>query len=275
MSAPEQPVIGIVGLGYVGLPLAVAFGRRYPTVGFDISRSRINALRAGHDASLEVEPAELATATELEFADDVAALGRCNVYIVTVPTPIDEHKAPDLSPLRSASRTVGSVLKAGDTVVYESTVYPGATEEVCVPILEAESGLRFNIDFFAGYSPERIDPGNRTWTFSHTPKVVSGIDATALDRVDGFYSRLVDTTRERLYDLVDGLPDDKLDEAEALLEQIAPGRNDKRVMRLEDAPMDDETPSEEEERAARKSRKSMATRSGISDEILDSRLSQP
>ena len=191
MSAPEQPVIGIVGLGYVGLPLAVAFGRRYPTVGFDISRSRINALRAGHDASLEVEPAELATATELEFADDVAALGRCNVYIVTVPTPIDEHKAPDLSPLRSASRTVGSVLKAGDTVVYESTVYPGATEEVCVPILEAESGLRFNIDFFAGYSPERINPGDRQRRLENIVKVTSGSTPATAEFVDALYRAII------------------------------------------------------------------------------------
>ena len=164
MAAPptlDQACIGLVGLGYVGLPLAVEFGKQYDTVGFDVHEARIAALREGHDATREVSPDELAAATRLQLTTRAADLARCNVYIVTVPTPIDAARRPDLRPLVAASETLGTVLKPGDTVVYESTVYPGCTEEICVPILERVSGLRFNQDFFAGYSPERINPGDK------------------------------------------------------------------------------------------------------------------
>lgn len=146
--------IAVIGLGYVGLPLAVEFGKRLPTLGFDINPARIDELLSGHDSTREVEPEEMRQATCLRFSNNAADLAECNVFIVTVPTPIDEFKQPDLNPLRKASETVGKVLKAGDTVIYESTVYPGATEEVCVPILEEVSGLTFNTDFFVGYNPE-------------------------------------------------------------------------------------------------------------------------
>ncbi len=150
--------IGIIGLGYVGLPLAVAFGRRFPVTGFDVKPGRIAELAAGRDVTLEVSPEELASADRLVYSSRIEDLKNCNVFIVTVPTPIDEHKRPDLSPLERASHTVGRVLSKGDLVVYESTVYPGATEEVCVPILERESGLRFNEDFFAGLQPRAHQP---------------------------------------------------------------------------------------------------------------------
>ena len=151
--------IAVIGLGYVGLPLAVEFGKHYPVVGFDINAGRVSELQAGEDRTLEVDAAELATAKQLRFTTQLADLAACNVYIVTVPTPIDEHKQPDLTPLVKASESIGKVLKKGDTVVYESTVCPGATEEVCVPVLEKVSGPVFNVDFFAGYSPERITAG--------------------------------------------------------------------------------------------------------------------
>src|SRR5262249_12359241 len=153
--------LGIVGLGYVGLPLAVEFGKHFDTVGFDVKRNRIAELEAGKDSTLETTRAELKAATHLSFTSDLKDLKRCRVFIVTVPTPIDEYKRPDLTALVKASESVGKVLKKGDVVVYESTVYPGCTEEVCVPILERESGLRFNQDFFCGYSPERINPGDK------------------------------------------------------------------------------------------------------------------
>ena len=152
--------IGVIGLGYVGLPLAVEFGRLYPTVGFDINAARVAELEGGSDSTLECSDEELAAATHLSYATDLEAIRGCNFYIVTVPTPIDGAKRPDLRALIGASRTVGRALKAGDIVVYESTVYPGATEEECVPVLESESGLKLGRDFAVGYSPERINPGD-------------------------------------------------------------------------------------------------------------------
>src|SRR5215510_12912255 len=153
--------IGVVGLGYVGLPLAVEFGKQFETIGFDVNPQRVAQLRKGRDSTLEVSPEELRAAERLTFTTELEELRRCRVFIVTVPTPIDGYKRPDLSPLERASETVGKLLKKGDIVVYESTVYPGCTEEVCVPILERLSGLRFNREFFAGYSPERINPGDK------------------------------------------------------------------------------------------------------------------
>src|SRR6476659_9876033 len=153
--------VGVVGLGYVGLPLAVEFGKHFDTVGFDIQEARIAELRAGKDSTLETTRKELKAAQYLTFTTNLQDLKKARVYSVTVPTPIDKYNRPDLTPLERSSETVGKVLKKGDIVVYESTVYPGCTEEVCIPILERESGLKFNIDFFAGYSPERINPGDK------------------------------------------------------------------------------------------------------------------
>jgi UDP-N-acetyl-D-glucosamine/UDP-N-acetyl-D-galactosamine dehydrogenase len=183
--------IGVVGLGYVGLPLAVEFGKHFDTVGFDVKEKRIAELMAGRDSTLEVSPRELGAASRLTFTTDLAALKRCRVYIVTVPTPIDEYKRPDLSPLISASRSVGKVLSKGDVVVYESTVYPGCTEEVCVPILEQESGLKFNVDFFAGYSPERINPGDKEHRLTTIKKVTSGSTPEVAEFVDSLYRSIV------------------------------------------------------------------------------------
>ena len=166
--------IAVIGLGYVGLPLAVEFGKKYLTTGFDINRPRITALISGHDSTLEVDTAELESAAHLSYTTDVDKLKNCNIYIVTVPTPIDIHKRPDLSPLEKASETVGKVLSKGDIVIYESTVYPGATEEVCVPILEKHSGLTFNKNFYCGYSPERINPGDKEHRVTTIKKVTSG-----------------------------------------------------------------------------------------------------
>ncbi|AGA92258.1 nucleotide sugar dehydrogenase [Thioflavicoccus mobilis 8321] len=183
--------IGVVGLGYVGLPLAVELGRRYPTVGFDIDAARIAELRAGRDSSLEVEPDKLAASAHLSYAERVEDLAGCNFFIVTVPTPVDDHKEPDLRPLQAASRTVGGVLGRGDIVVYESTVYPGATEEVCVPILEATSGLTFNDGFFVGYSPERINPGDKAHRLSGITKVTSGSTPEVAAFVDALYASII------------------------------------------------------------------------------------
>jgi UDP-N-acetyl-D-galactosamine dehydrogenase len=183
--------IGVIGLGYVGLPLAVEFGRRFPTVGFDIDEARIKELEGGSDSTLEVSPDELAAAEELSFTSDVSVLADCNFYIVTVPTPISRSKRPVLTPLRLASETLSGVLKKGDIVVYESTVYPGATEEFCVPYLEEGSGLKLNKDFFAGYSPERINPGDREHRFSTILKVTSGSTPEAADFIDSVYARVV------------------------------------------------------------------------------------
>lgn len=188
----HQPrTIAVIGLGYVGLPLAVEFGRVLPTLGFDIDPRRITELRLGHDRTLEVTDGELADAALLTLTADPPDLRHATVFIVTVPTPVDEHKRPDLGPLRAASRTVGSVLKPGDTVVYESTVYPGATEEVCVPILAAESGLTFNTDFTVGYSPERINPGDKTHRLPDIRKVTSGSTPAAAEFVDSLYARII------------------------------------------------------------------------------------
>jgi UDP-N-acetyl-D-galactosamine dehydrogenase len=191
MRSLEGSVIGVIGLGYVGLPLAVEFGRKYRTIGFDIKPARIAELRAGRDSTHEVDPGDLGGATRLEFTSDPASLRECSVYIVTVPTPIDRYKRPDLTPLIRASETVGRVLKPGDVVVYESTVYPGATEEDCVPVLEKHSGLRLNRDFHAGYSPERINPGDREHRLTSIRKVTSGSTPEATDFVDRLYASIV------------------------------------------------------------------------------------
>jgi UDP-N-acetyl-D-galactosamine dehydrogenase len=183
--------IGVVGLGYVGLPLAVEFGKHFDTTGFDVKAPRIAELKAGKDSTLEVSKAELKSATQLKFTTDLADMKRCQVYIVTVPTPIDEYKRPDLTPLVKASESVGKVLKRGDVVVYESTVYPGCTEEVCVPILERESGLVFNKDFFAGYSPERINPGDKEHRLPTIKKVTSGSNPEVADFVNKLYSSII------------------------------------------------------------------------------------
>ncbi len=183
--------IAIIGLGYVGLPLAVEFGKRYPTIGYDINRRRVAELRTGNDSTLEVGAEELRAAARLSFSTELEDLRRASVFIVSVPTPVDDHKKPDLTPLRKASETVGKVLKRGDIVVYESTVYPGATEEYCVPVLEAVSGLRFNRDFFAGYSPERINPGDKEHRLTSITKVTSGSTPQAADFVDALYASIV------------------------------------------------------------------------------------
>ena len=183
--------IAIVGLGYVGLPLAVEFGKRYDTVGFDIRPDRVAELQAGRDDTLEVEPAELAAATRLAYATQRDAIAECNVFIVTVPTPIDSARRPDLTPLVKASEAIGAVLKRGDVVIYESTVYPGCTEEVCVPILERESGLVFNSDFHCGYSPERINPGDKAHRVTTILKVTSGSTPEAADFVDALYASII------------------------------------------------------------------------------------
>src|SRR5499427_4360757 len=183
--------IAVVGLGYVGLPLAVEFGKRFETLGFDVKPERVAQLRAGRDTTLEVTSEELRSARSLTFTTELADLKRCRVFIVTVPTPIDGYKRPDLTPLVRASETVGKVLKKGDVVVYESTVYPGCTEEVCVPILERESGLIFNKDFFAGYSPERINPGDKEHRLTTIKKVTSGSTPEVADFVDSLYRTIV------------------------------------------------------------------------------------
>ena len=183
--------LGIVGLGYVGLPLAVEFGKHFDTVGFDVKRNRIAELEAGKDSTLETTRAELRAATRLTFTSDLSDMKRCRVFIVTVPTPIDEYKRPDLTPLVKASESVGKALKKGDVVVYESTVYPGCTEEVCVPILERESGLKFNKDFFAGYSPERINPGDKEHRLTTIRKITSGSNPETAEFVDKLYSSII------------------------------------------------------------------------------------
>ncbi len=183
--------IAVIGLGYVGLPLAAAFGEKRVVVGFDISRKRIAELKEGFDFTLEVSRGELAAASSLSFTDNLEGLADCEVFIVTVPTPIDEFKSPNLTPLVKASETVGKVLKKGDIVIYESTVYPGATEEVCVPVLEKISGLTFNKDFFAGYSPERINPGDKEHRVTTIKKVTSGSTPDIADEVDALYADII------------------------------------------------------------------------------------
>ena len=183
--------IAVIGLGYVGLPLAVEFGKNRSVIGFDINASRIDALRLGHDATLEVANDELATADQLAFTSDPADLAAASIYIVTVPTPINAHKRPDLTPLLKASEMLGCVLKHGDIVIYESTVYPGATEEDCVPVLERASGLTFNVDFFAGYSPERINPGDKAHRLPDICKVTSGSTPEIAEEVDQLYASII------------------------------------------------------------------------------------
>jgi UDP-N-acetyl-D-galactosamine dehydrogenase len=183
--------VGVIGLGYVGLPLAVEFGKHRPVVGFDVDEARLTALRGGDDHTLEVGADELAAATMLRYGSAIEDLADCNCYIVTVPTPIDAHKRPDLSPLLKASETVGRGLKRGDIVIYESTVYPGATEEECVPVLERVSGLRYNVDFFAGYSPERVNPGDKEHRLPSIRKVTSGSTPEVAELVDSLYAQII------------------------------------------------------------------------------------
>lgn len=191
LAALDQARVAILGLGYVGLPLAAAFGKRFPTVGFDINATRVAELKTDSDHTREVSAEELRAATLLEFSSDPSSLAGCNVFIVTVPTPIDEYKRPDLHPLESASRTVGRAIGRGGIVIYESTVYPGATEEICIPIVERESGLRFNRDFYAGYSPERINPGDPQHRLETIMKVTSGSTPEAAQLVDSLYGRII------------------------------------------------------------------------------------
>lgn len=191
MTSLLEIKLAIIGLGYVGLPLAVEFGKKRTVVGFDINQKRIEELIAGHDFTLETERAELQAASHLSFSTQLDDLRACNCYIVTVPTPIDDHKRPDLTPLIKASETVGKVLKAGDIVIYESTVYPGCTEEDCVPVLEKISGLKFNHDFFCGYSPERINPGDKEHRVTTIKKVTSGSTPEIADLVDALYQQII------------------------------------------------------------------------------------
>ncbi|MFA0496608.1 nucleotide sugar dehydrogenase, partial [Vibrio sp. 10N.222.54.B11] len=183
--------IAIIGLGYVGLPLAVEFGKVRKTIGFDINDRRVTELKEGVDHTQECSKEELLSAEQLSFTSNVKNISQCNIYIVTVPTPIDEHKQPDLSPLIKASETIGKVLKTGDIVIYESTVYPGATEEVCIPVLEASSKLTFNQDFYAGYSPERINPGDKEHRVINIKKVTSGSTPEVAGTVDKLYKEII------------------------------------------------------------------------------------
>lgn len=184
--------IAVIGLGYVGLPLAVEFGKKYDVIGFDINQKRVDELIGGHDNTLEVSRKSLLEADKLVFTQDINDLRAANIYIVTVPTPIDESHSPDLTPLIKASKMLGGVISKGDIVIYESTVYPGATEEVCIPIIEEESGLRFNQEFFAGYSPERINPGDKVNTLTKIMKITSGSTKSIADKVDSLYASIID-----------------------------------------------------------------------------------
>lgn len=184
--------IAIIGLGYVGLPLAVEFGKKTPVVGFDIHQKRIDELKSGQDHTLEVSPKELSQAIQLSYSANLEDLKDCNFFIVTVPTPIDDYKQPDLTPLVKASTSIGKVLKKGDIVVYESTVYPGATEETCIPVLEQVSGLKFNQDFYAGYSPERINPGDKLHRVTNILKITSGSTPEIADYVDQVYNLIIE-----------------------------------------------------------------------------------
>ena len=186
-----NPSIAIIGLGYVGFPLAVEFGKQYPTLGFDIDATRISELNRGYDRTQEVSDAQLKASAQLKFSSELTDLAACNTFIVTVPTPIDHFKKPDLGPLLKASEMIGKVLKKGDVVIYESTVYPGCTEEDCVPVLERQSGLKFNEDFFCGYSPERINPGDKVNTLTKIKKVTSGSTPEIADWVDQLYRSII------------------------------------------------------------------------------------
>ncbi|HCG7961530.1 nucleotide sugar dehydrogenase [Vibrio parahaemolyticus] len=193
----ENARVGIIGLGYVGLPLAVEFGKKAPTIGFDINQARIDELSAGRDSTLECSDNELAEAKYLSYTSSLQELKECNVYIVTVPTPIDEHKQPDLTPLIKASEALGTVVNQGDIIVYESTVYPGATEEDCIPVVERVSGLKFNQDFFAGYSPERINPGDKENRLTTIKKVTSGSTEEVANFVDELYNSIISAGTHR------------------------------------------------------------------------------
>ena len=183
--------VAVIGLGYVGLPLAVEFGKQYTTIGFDVYADRVKELQDGHDRTLECSAEELADSPNMTYSCDATALNECNTYIVTVPTPIDDANQPDLSPLKKASETIGKALSKGDVVIYESTVYPGATEEVCVPVLEKFSGLKYNEDFFCGYSPERINPGDKEHRVTNILKVTSGSTPDIADFVDALYRSII------------------------------------------------------------------------------------
>jgi len=198
LIAPQAVKIAIIGLGYVGLPLAVVFGNKFKTIGFDINESRLQKLRQHIDLNQEVSSAELSEVSNLTYTSDINGLADCNVFIVTVPTPIDSHCNPDLSPLISASTAISSVLKKGDVVVYESTVYPGAVEEVCVPILAQGSALKFNQDFFAGYSPERVNPGDPTRKVTDILKITSGSTPEAAEFVDYLYKQVIKAGTHRV-----------------------------------------------------------------------------
>ncbi len=191
MKNIEESRLGIIGLGYVGLPLAVEFGKILPTVGFDVDKERIEELKGGNDHTLEIAPKELQAAEHLHYTDRLDELCDANIFIVTVPTPIDEHKRPDLTPLIKASESLGQIIKQGDVVIYESTVYPGATEEDCIPVIERVSGLTFNKDFFAGYSPERINPGDKEHRLPTIKKITSGSTPEIADFVDALYQRII------------------------------------------------------------------------------------
>ena len=188
---PNNIKIGIIGLGYVGLPLAVEFGKHFPTSGFDISNKRLDELENSFDRTLEVTSEELKNSTNLQFTGNLDDLKACTIYIVTVPTPVNKHKVPDLSAIKQASKIVGSILESDNIVIYESTVYPGATEEFCVPILEHESNLKFNTDFYTGYSPERINPGDKEHRLTNIKKVTSGSTPEIADIVDQLYQKII------------------------------------------------------------------------------------
>lgn len=213
MIKDEDLKLCIVGLGYVGLPLAVEFGKTIPTIGYDINSARVNELIAGTDITLETSENELKNAIYLKYTTKLAEIADANVYIITVPTPVDEFKIPDMKPLQTSSKAVGSLLKNGDFVIYESTVYPGATEEVCVPILEAESGLRFNEGFFVGYSPERINPGDKEHRVANILKITSGSTPAASDFVDQLYRKIIVAGTHRASSL-------KVAEAAKLIENV-------------------------------------------------------
>ncbi|TMP45704.1 Vi polysaccharide biosynthesis UDP-N-acetylglucosamine C-6 dehydrogenase TviB [Pseudoalteromonas citrea] len=191
-NIPSELTIGVIGLGYVGLPLAAEFGKSKNVIGFDINKTRVDELKAGIDATLEVTAEQLQAASHLDFSCDSNALAQCNIYIVTVPTPIDDNHVPDLTPLRKASELLGKYVAKNDIVIYESTVYPGATEEVCIPIIEKVSGLKFNQDFYAGYSPERINPGDKVNTLTKIVKITSGSTPEVAQFVDDLYGSIVE-----------------------------------------------------------------------------------
>src|SRR5690606_3010530 len=197
LKLPVTPRIAVVGVGYVGLPLAGEFGKHFDTLGFDVNSARVSELSEGRDSTQEVEASELKEAGRLGFTTDDEAIRDCNVFVVTVPTPIDEHKRPDFTPLIRASQSIGALLKQGDIVIYESTVYPGATEEICVPELERASGLVFNRDFGVGYSPERINPGDKARRLPLIPKVTSGSTPEVAEFVDGLYRKIISAGTHR------------------------------------------------------------------------------